>query len=227
MSNFIRKNLGVGLVGRGRILLIGGFLCVTLAILWVMWSSRFLFVTSPPARINSLPPDEELIAHFYKHRSDIEELVSRYRSYVPPLGKEHGEWEKLGNTPDLLRRAGVRYIKSIHPTWLPEPYSLEARKHDKGIVANWREAAKYQTLSIQPLDARFYHNIVWKDLVFMPVAPRIENGTLIGPIDHLGRNYKSRVFPTLNKEPPDVGRDTCALHKIEDQWFVRMCRVIY
>lgn len=208
------------------LLLVGVTLCIVLSVLWFLWASRFLFVTPPPVRTNTLPPDEELISYFYQRRADIEELVRRYRDYVPPPGKEHGEWEKLGNTPDLLKQAGVRYITPIYPTWLPEPYSLEARQRDRGMLSNWRESAQYRTLSIQPLDMRFYQNIVWKDLVFMPVVPRIENGKLIGPIDHLGRNHLSRVFSTLNNEPSDVERDTCALRQIESQWFVRMCRVI-
>lgn len=212
---------------RGRIPLFAIFFVVIIAFLWFLWGARFLFATPPPVHINSLPHDEELITHFYKHRADIEELVHRYRDYVSPPGKEHGEWEKIGNTPSLLKQVGVRYVTPIHPTWLPAPYSLEARQHDKGIVANRREAAQYHTLSLQPLDTRFYHNIVWKDLVFMPVVPLIENNTLIGPIDQFGRNSRYSVFPTLNNEPPNVERDTCAFRQIEPQWFVRMCRVIY
>ncbi|THF65234.1 hypothetical protein [Pseudothauera rhizosphaerae] len=211
---------------RPRILRWGVTLILAVLGIWVI-RVLFLLAITPPLRINTLPPDEELITHFYEHRADIEELVRRYRNYVPPPGTQHGEWRKLGDTPELFKRAGVKRLIEISPTWLPNPYSLEARQRDKGIVANWREAAKYRTLAIRPLDTRFYHNVVWKDLVFMPVAPRIEDGILIGPIDHLGRHSHQRVFPTLNNEPPDVERDTCAYRQIEPQWFVQMCRTLY
>ncbi|THF65232.1 hypothetical protein [Pseudothauera rhizosphaerae] len=203
---------------------------LVLSVLGILVIYTLLLLTGPPRRINTLAPDEELIAHFYAHRADIEELVHRYRSYVPPPGAQHGEWRKLGDTPELFKRAGVKRLKYIGPTWLPDPYSLEARQRDKGkgIVAGWSAAAKYHTVAIVPLDSRsFYHNVVWKDLVFMPVAPRIADGVLVGPIDHLGRHSHQRVFPTLNNEPPDVERDTCAYRQIEPQWFVRMCRTLY
>lgn len=177
-------------------------------------------------RINTLPPDEELIAHFYQHRADIEELVTRYRNYVPPPGEHHGAWERLGDTPELFARTGVKYLKEIGPTWLPDPYSQEARQQDRGIVTDYREAAKYRTVAIVPSDEDFHHNVVWKDIVFMPVMPRLEHGELVGPIDHLGRHTRYRLFPALDNEPPDVKRDTCAFRQIESQWFVRMCRVL-
>lgn len=212
----------------GRVLLWSVALIITLLILAGLWLSRYLFVNSPPWRVNTLPPDEELIAHFYKHRADIEELVRRYRSYVPPPGKQHHEWTTLGDTPEIFKRAGVKRLIEVLPMWLPNSYSVEARQRDGGIVADWRKEATYRALAIRPLDTRFYHNVVWKDLVFIPIIPRIENGVMLGPVDKHGMNVMNlRVVPTLNNEPPDVDRDTCALRQIEPQWFVMMCRTLY
>lgn len=211
-----------------RVLLWSVALLTALIVLSCLWIGRYLFLDSPPWRINTLPPDEELIANFHEHREDIEELVRRYRNYVPPPSKQHHEWATLGDTPEIFKRAGVKRLIEVLPLWLPDPYSAEARQRDGGRVTDWREKSMYQALAIRPLDTRFYRNLVWKDLVFIPVVPRIENGIMLGPVDERGVNIMSlRVVPTLNKEPPDVGRDTCALRKIESQWFVMMCRTIY
>lgn len=188
----------------------------------------FWLLFGPPWRINTLPPDEELIAWFQTNRGDIEELVRRYRAYVPPEGVDHHEWTKLGDTPELLKRAGVQRLNEILPLWLPDPYSREARQLDGDRVTDWRERPKYQALAIQPSDKRWRQGRVWKDIVFIPAVPRIEDGILLGPVDSRGESVHSmRVLPTLNNEPPNVKRDECAVRQVEPQWFVRMCRVIY
>ena len=134
---------------------------------------------------------------------------------------ENGQYERA------LLAGGVKYISPIAPLWLPEPYSLEARQRDKGRVQNRDEVVRYQTLAIKLDDERFNRNIVWKDLVFMPALPRLENGKLIGPVGRRGGNYDLNVFTTLDNEPPDVKRDSCGMRLIEGQWFVRMCRINY
>lgn len=185
---------------------------------------------SPPLPINTLAHDEVLIAWFYSNRSDIEELVRRYRTYVPPEGKGHNEWSKLGDTPELLKRAGVFAFSENSPAyWLPDPYSVDARKNDGGYLAvNWRLAAKYKTLIIHPADKkRFERNTVWKDLVYFPMVPRIENNNIIDPVGMDGRvRLTYRIVSSLNDDPPNIKRDECALRMIESQWFVRMCRII-
>ena len=90
----------------GRILLIGISLITVLAIVVCIMLARFLLMDPPKSPINPLPPDEELIEFFYQHRAEIEELVRRYREYVPPQGKSHGEWEKMGNTKELFLQGG-------------------------------------------------------------------------------------------------------------------------
>lgn len=213
------SHLGVAL---RRTLLGIGAIFIVLLIAGITWLTC---CSPPPWKINSLAPDEELIAWFQDNRPDIEELVRRYRDYVPPEGKGHGEWAKLGDTPAILQRSGVRRITHTLNLWLPDPYSVEARKRDGNRAANWREEAKYQTLIIEPADdKRFYHISVWKEMVYFPVAPRIENGFIIGPVDALGRNGHYRISPHFNSEPPLVDRDECAYRPIDAQWFVRMCR---
>lgn len=207
-----------------RILLGVGAILMVLLIVGVGWLTCY---RPPPWTINSLASDEQLIAWFQANRPDIEDLVLRYRTYIPPEGKGHNEWEKLGDTPAIRQRSGVRYVIPILDLWLPEPYSVEARKRDGNRVVDWREKARYQTLKIIPADAkRFHHNTVWKDMVYFPVEPHIENGFIIGPVDALGRNGHYRISPHFNSEPPLVDRDECAFRRIDAQWFVRMCRTI-
>jgi hypothetical protein len=210
-----------------RILLWGAAVLLALLVAggWWLWS-----VAGPPSRINTLPPDEELIAWFQTNRADIEELVRRYRAYVPPEGKQIGDWEKVGDTPELHKRAGVsRLSDASSAVWLPDPYSAVARIKDGGYLAvDWRQATKYKTLVIHSSDKRWWQGRVWKDLVYFPMVPRIEDGRIMHPVEETGVSRPTdRVLSTLNNEPPDVNRDECALRQIEPQWFVRMCRVIY
>ena len=193
-----------------------------------VWASRSFF-------INPLPSDEEFIAHFQKHRADIEELVRRYRQYEPPPRQPHHLWASQGDTPEILSRAGISTVGYVSPTWLPNPYSLETAKYldaDARSGKGYALAHKYGTIRIRYRDPRYervllrYMNDGWKDLWFIPEVPRIQNGWLIVPPNANGvfpQGY--RVLLSLNDFPPDWRKGDCVLRQIEPQWFIRMCRV--
>ncbi|MDP1612946.1 MAG: hypothetical protein Q8M11_17975 [Sulfuritalea sp.] len=179
-----------------------------------------------PLPRNNLASDEELIAYFFAHRADIEELVKRYREYQPPPGQGHHQWRKQGDTAERFKRAGVRDITYNVTVWFPNPYSIETAKQ-VAATPGFEKYIKHGGIRVQIDDDRFMRNsTIWKDLSFIPEIPRIENGMLLYPVDEQGRQSRDRVLPTLNSEPPEVQRDECALRQIEPQWFIRMCRVI-
>nr|WP_320113875.1 hypothetical protein [uncultured Desulfuromonas sp.] len=211
-------------------------------------------------KFNPLPSDEEMIANFKAHRAEFEEIVRRYREYPRPPDKDASFWFKDGDTLELFRRAGVDRVNYLGSTpWLPNPYSVEtAIKMDietKSAVS-FELFYRYGALHIQaattPLidhpertdHRRHYrntivHGVIWKEYVFFPEVPRVENETLLGPLSIVGKGahgavfhekegvatwqYSARVFPTLNRLPSNWKGFECVYRQIEPQWFIRMC----
>lgn len=209
-----------------RILYAGLAVFAFLIAIDLLWTLRFMLVSVPPRSINSLPPDGEIISYFRFHREDIEELVARYRSYVPAPGVEHGQWRKLDDTPSLFKRADVKYVSEIFPKWRPDPYSTEAAQRYLVESTKGQDSAEYHTVSVEPANNRFRHNVIWKDIVSFPIDPVVKSGYLIGPLDAQGRGSEYPVFASLDTEPPLVMVDKCGFRKIEPQWFIRMCRIV-
>lgn len=208
---------------------------------------------------NPLPSDEEMIENFQAHRDDFIEIVRRYREYPDLPEKARDLWFKDNDTLELLKRAGVDCVDYDGTTpWLPNPYSLETAMNME-IMPSSKDFGifyRYGLLRIQPATTpridhpeqtdhrRHYggsiiHGVFWKQYVFFPEAPRIENGILFGPlqITHKGDSnsvfhekegvstwqYKERVLPSLNRRPRDWKGFECVYRQIEPQWFLRMC----
>ena len=190
----------------------------------------YFYVQSVP-----LPKDEEMIEHFHAHRADFEELVHRYRTFDPGLNKSHSLWEKQGDTPELMKRAGIAYIDdTTMGFWLKDPYTLEtARRAEKLHKASrgWRLSEQYGALKItlaasnRHRSPTFFHGVVWKDIFYFPEPPRIEGGYLLGPLDTKGGyEYKDPVLLSLNRYPSNWKAYTSVFRPIEPQWFIRLDR---
>lgn len=182
---------------------------------------------------NPLPDDEELITHFQTHRADFEEAVRRYRAHPRPADKDTSLWFKEGDTLDLFKRAGIRYINSATPVWFPNPYSVETAKkidYELIVLKNHTLSHKYGALDIDldPRDRYYAHSlryvVIWKSIYFIPQVPRIENGELLWPVRSNGEYFKRRrVFTSLNHLPYRWKDFECVYRQIEPQWFLRMC----
>ena len=192
---------------------------------------------------NPLPSDEQMIENFKANRADFVEVVRRYRNYPRPSDKDTSFWYKEGDTLEIYKRAGIDRIDYSTPIWSPNPYSIDTAKKAKhiNIQKGYDAHHYYGALKIVPAttprinhpeqsDDRSYrrntllHGVIWKDYYFFPEVPRIENGDLLGPINHNGKySYRSRVLPTLNRLPNHWKDFECVYRQVEPQWFLRMC----
>lgn len=186
--------------------------------------------------INPLPSDEELIEHFRQHRADITEIVRRFRSFEPPPDRRHDLylWQQQGDTPELMRRAGLWTVDYGLGLWYTDPYSMEsaAKVNQLSKSLGFLAFQKYGAVFIRPLEPayrrllpRYYLRRGFKDLVYFPEPPRIEGGRLLMPRDHMGIHGSTRVLDSLTAYPPDWRKGECVLRQIEPQWFIRMCNV--
>jgi hypothetical protein len=197
----------------------------------VMFLLFYAYMRSVP-----LPTDQAMIKHFQAHRADIEELVRRYRTFDPGPGKDHSIlWKAQGDTPELIKRAGIAYISDTTMSyWLKDPYSPETARH----VEELNKASRGFTLSQQygvlcitlaasnrHRSPSLFHGVVWKDIYFFPEPPRIEGGYLLGPLNTKGGyKYKERVLSSLNFYPSNWKPYTSVFRPIEPQWFIHLDR---
>ena len=181
----------------------------------------FLFLYS------GLPSDEEMVEHFYEHRSEFEELVERYRSFEPDETRIYDNWRFQGDTPELMRRAKIVRITRTISLWppFPEPYSKSAedKLHEVYLIEPYF-FNRNGILDISLLPEKryrrhgFYYPLIWKRIVFFPGVPRIEGNNLILPLDKYSRPIKK----SLNSLSFD-GVDKCIYREIEGQWFLKIC----
>lgn len=178
---------------------------------------------------NLLPKDEELIAHFQAHRGEFEELVKRYREYEPEQVGMHHLWKEQGDTPQLLKRAGVRWFSTARGYWFPDPYSqedYEARR--KALLEKYQDMfeIKYGGIHITLEDSRYFTPSFSKTLLHFSEAPHIKQGVLIYPGGDEQKQLENRysnnvVHASLNDAIPETGY--CALRQLEPQWFIDVC----
>lgn len=185
---------------------------------------------------NPLPSDEAMIAHFNKHRTEIEELVKRYRALVPTTSNPIWRYSPADKT--LLKQAQVKNILGITPLWPPSPYSHEAakqfevsRKGGKLFSLN-----PYFTIYIDLIDIEGPDNYtarvltssgprsIFKRLMFISETARIDDGNLWLPTNPVtGKNAKVRVFTSLNSYPSNWDKGECVYRQIEAHWFLCLC----
>lgn len=183
--------------------------------------------------MRSVPSDEEMLAHFQAHRSEMQALVDHYRSYSWPLdGSER--WEMLPEVVDLLKRARIDYVAYELGTWLSDPYSKESAQRLREMTGTTSIRANHKQgtlkLDIQGKQTgvvwvRFGHSAyVLKDFYNFPVAPRIDSGKLLLPFGLDGKPIGAyRVMDTLDRFPKDWSKGECLLRAIDEKWFLRLC----
>jgi len=120
-------------------------------------------------------------------------------------------WLAEGNTKQLIERTGILDISYLAPHWYPNPYSLDPaleRALRRRLALNMNsEERKYGTIKFSPLQrhntTNLFYGYIWKDLIFIPEVPRIENGLLINPMDDTGK-YLGYIHmrSSLNRIPP-------------------------
>lgn len=196
-----------------------------------VFGGLLLFLHSSP-----LQSDEKMIAHFYAHRAEIEELVKRYRKWEPST--QIPVWHFVPENKALLEKAKVKRVKDLIPVWPPTPYSAEATKQFSALIraGKIKNVIPYSSIGVELVDEQRpdkYSGFVlisagwqriFKELVYFPEIPKIEQGELIFPADSTGRwRHTRRVFPTLNDYPPDWKKGECVYRQFETQWFIYMC----
>lgn len=210
----------------------------------IFWQGPILTVLSLGGLLywwhyNPLPSDEEMIAHFHEHRTEIEELVQRYRGCVPKVvGKS---CERLPENQALMEKARVKRVTDSGPVWHPNPYSQEAAKQFDDLLRAGKipSLIRYSSIQVELKDTQnperhFAHvllstgpHLIFKDLVHFPEAARIEGENLWLPAgERFGVTEKNRIFPTLNVYPPRWDTGECVYRQIETHWFIRMCAAV-
>lgn len=184
---------------------------------------------------NPLPKDEEMIAHFYEHRTDIEELVKRYRGCVTKVGTS---CEGLPENQALVEKARVKRVVGVAPDWPPNPYSKEAAKQfgDLLLAGKIPSLNPYSSISVELLDEddpeRHFatvltangRRLIFKRLIFIPEVVRIEGENLWLPAHvFFGVRSKMRIFPSLDKYPSNWTKGECVYRQFETHWFVCLC----
>lgn len=192
---------------------------------------------------NPLPNDEEMMAHFYAHRTEIEELVKRYRACVTKVGTT---CEDLPENLALMEKAKVKRVVDSGPAWPPNPYSKEAMKnfYDSLRAGKIPNLNLYSNITVELLDEddpkRHFARVltasgsfwIFKGLVFIPAIVKIENGYLLLPAHPLCNcrfdeiTSKDRIFPSLDTYPPKWTKGECVYRQIETHWFIEMCAAV-
>lgn len=178
---------------------------------------------------NPLPNDEELIAHFQAHRGEFEELVKRYRQYEPEQVGMHHLWKDQGDTPQLLKRAGVRRFSGTGGLWIPDPYSADYKSRRQALFdqhdMEWM-STKYGHIRVYLENSHYDTTSLSKTLLNFPEAPRVTQGVLIIPGGDEKKQIANqftdeRVLSSLDDNIPKKGY--CALRQIDAQWFISVC----
>lgn len=179
-------------------------------------------------RTSQLISDQEMIDHFYQHRSEFQELAD---TYLAAEEVNRSSW-KTPRTDQLKKMAGIDAIGGSIHCWLDNPYSIEAsnRLREMDQKKSWKECW-HRTSIIIEMRGRDQYNapalfsgVHWKNYYYIPVDPKIENGRIVppwgvnGPEKYLGM----RVLPSLRY--PKWERGECVLRKIEPKWFIMRCR---
>ena len=179
----------------------------------------------------SLPSDEQMIAHFRKHRADFERLAHIY-SQDWSAATRWGRVYYQNATPEakeIMKRIGVTSIRSDLTIWMgPDPYSPKNRQRIRELMFEGRDSSKGQTFTglvfrgVQQPVSRLNENLseVFKGYYYTPFIPRVENDLLKKP------DGGEWISPTLNSYPSKLISGNCVCCQFEPQWFIELCQGI-
>lgn len=76
---------------------------------------------------------------------------------------------------------------------------------------------------------RYFGSLLNKGFCYYPQPPRVENGHIVDAsfslMDNVYTRSGLRVFDSLDQFPPDWKRGECVVKRIDENWFIFMCRV--
>jgi hypothetical protein len=204
---------------------------VTAVTLYLGLAFFVLFVDFGWEPFRSPPTDEEMIAHFHKHRADFEQLVQIYREYrsLPNRGGMVGFDEPPPKIKAIMDRINVSGMEGDWEVWLPpDPYTEEARHEVKasGLLrkaqlghADGRKFSgvilRYAHQPVRRLEGHWPR--VFKGYYYTPFPAKVEKGLLKKP------ERAEWIVPTLDTYPAKLIPGNCVYRQFEPQWFIRMC----
>lgn len=174
--------------------------------------------------------DDELIRHFKKYEHEITTLMEEYRNNPD----EWGAFEKASpQLKAMQKKAAVSRLRYKSISWHKEPYSIEAaKKFDNEITSGRNLFYEKQTidvyvgLALDGVRVRRRGKSAYKSLTYIPVVPKIEQGTLWFPVNPGRPNYKwgIPIENSLNEVPDWMKPGDCAAKPISSQWFITLCQ---
>lgn len=178
---------------------------------------------------NPQPSDEEMIEYFYAHKSEIEEIVKRYREFPEPVAT-HYRWAEEPSTNELLKKAGVKDLTNNGwPIFYPDPYSPQSIAKLKAAekIGDYEESIRHGLIRVSLARPDYFsagtkYGILIKSLYYFPEEPFIENNWLFVP-DSSGTPKKFYEVTSSLNWPIDT-LVTCQLRKVEPKWFICLCR---
>ena len=179
---------------------------------------------------DELISDQAMIDHFNAHKEEFNALVKNYGVY----GANSEAWAMRPEVIELKEKTGIERIIDGPGYWFDDPYSIESaiKLKEMDNEKSWSQYHSRSTALIKMEDSMlheatyFWNGIFnWKDYVYIPVTPSIEQGRMKFPRrvnDGNEPHLWLRVLESLDSPKWDMGE--CVLRKIEPQWFLIRCR---
>lgn len=204
-----------------------------LALAWIAYELAIYSYNSNP-----LPKDEVLIKHFYKHRSEFDEIVRRCREFSDEKYTcEHPVWLEQDNTRAILHSIEVKRVMVQAYYWVPKKYNETPYENMQRTVSLLRQDIhnidRYASLEFFMEDRKYDDLLLTrmyslkKTLVHFPQAPLIKQSRIIMPWASEEKQLETKnpisfvILPSLNDYIPRKG--FCVLRQIDSQWFISMC----
>jgi hypothetical protein len=197
---------------------------ISLASLSLALAAWYVFVSQ------TLPSDEEMIAHFGNHRKEFEEVVQVYRMFAAASKPEKPmpRWDDAESVQKLMRAAKIDHIATGRHVWFPNSYEVDSHQKVRELVAQGGLEAlnPYFSLLIFISGKEYFHysplfGEYYKAYYHIPQPTRKRDGKLLSPTHNAEWERISEstdVYPWVG-EP---GR--CVLRSIAVHWYVAVCK---
>ena len=174
--------------------------------------------------------DQAMIDHFQAHKQEFNELTQLYLHRSTDIMA----WSARPDVIELKKKTGIDRIIDAAGYWFENPYSTEAaikskemRDNNTFSQNNFRSAALIKMADTNIFWAAYFWNggLNWKDYIYFPIDPEIENERIKLPKRIPARSTSDLWLRVLNSlDSPKWERGECVLRKIEPQWFLSRCR---